>query len=268
MGEARPSGLPDDELLSAYVAGDVDDVTARRIERVIEDDPEVAARVEGLADLSFRLAMASLPPAGSAAEQVAVEAEVTSTALEAALGAQQQRVQRPRTAWRHRFGMLAAALAAGALLGGSVSTWLFAPEQGVRDVDAAPPLTRALGEQGAAGWEHDPFAALLTSSRLEQARALGALDREEATALAGRRWQTYATGAQPDRAALAACEPTVTAALGEPVVPVAAERGVFAGEPAVAGLVVAWEPQAPTMVYIGLSTSSCTVRDVTSVTAP
>lgn len=268
MGEARPSGLPDDELLSAYVAGDVDDVTARRIERVIEDDPDVAARVEDLADLSFRLAVAALPPAGSAKEQIAVEAEVTSTALEAALAAQQQRVQRPRTAWRHRFGMLAAALAVGALLGGSVSTWLLGPEEGMRALDAGPPVTRGLGEQGVAGWEQDPFAALLTGSRLEQAQALGALDREEASALAGRRWQTYATGAQPDRVALAACEPTITAALGEPVVPVAAAPGVFAGEPAVAGLVVTWEPQAPRMVYIGLTTSSCTVRDVASVTTP
>ena len=54
---------PTDELLSAWLMGDLDDPESEQVARLVESDPQVAARADRVADLLWRLAAPPMPAA-------------------------------------------------------------------------------------------------------------------------------------------------------------------------------------------------------------
>jgi hypothetical protein len=99
---------PDDETLMAYADGELDAVSAKRVERAIAEDPALAARVEAHRKLRTQLAMAF--PLGGTPDPLEAMIRAAPVAI----------APRPAAAWRRSWnlaGAMAACLVVGLLIG-------------------------------------------------------------------------------------------------------------------------------------------------------
>lgn len=128
---------PDDTQLAAYLAGDLDELAARRIEARLAEDPELGARLDRLHGtlLALRDPDAVEPPPGLSErlsqrlDEEAARAASSAGATAGSAAAADSRAPAPAGGtWRDRFvvplqrqlGTAAAVIAALVLLGGSV----------------------------------------------------------------------------------------------------------------------------------------------------
>jgi anti-sigma factor RsiW len=294
--------VTDDELLSAYLDGELPDAEARRLEDRVYADPELRGRLLVMHDALVALRGLDLvePPAGYEQRLWArldhVRAGTAVTAAGAVRPLPTAPARRGRRGWTI-VGLVAAAVAAAAVVGGSVLEGLQTSGGGEQAVeDAAAPAEESRQRQrmlqGEAAQEADRRDATIDGLGdglgPEPPRARGGKqpvladeaalrNRYEglptATTLLGQPRAAAGTAAAQARERIAAselpaslsCLATVAAATGADSVPVVAEPVIYRGVPGVAYVLVTAAPDAETLSRVEVRVvdpATCQLREV------
>ncbi len=269
----------DDAELSAYLAGDLDDLAARRLEARLAEDPALAARLDQIADILAELrAVDTVEPPEGLAERVQTHVAPVTIPPEAPASPRGETIaQQPAAATRgrrfvqtpRRLGAVAAAVAAVALVGGI--TLLTSPagddvaeeaedrmttlddaqeEAPAPDADEAPEAAgdgpqgeeaRPDAESGVAeDLVDDPRDDVATSSAVSDAQALLGTPADDADAAADEQWTVLAEGPPlQDGSDPSACRLDLRDDPADVVVPVAVVSGTLDGREVASYLVAA-----------------------------